>query len=225
MRGPSSVNKENLYPMTSRSRYFLAATALAGIATYTGMTLIVTGPSNPIKVALAPAITSLYSPYFLQNWQLFAPDPMAQERGILARMKCANGSRTEFQDITSELVAELQDTRLFPSREHRIISNGIARRFETDEVVQRIIDKDTDTEQQDLVDDYARELDQRNVTASEALLAEYASRKMDLYQCPDGADAIQVRYVFHDYPGWSQRRDWDTQGEITTIDSEWVRAS
>lgn len=210
--------------MKNHLRYVLAALVLISVGVYACLTLIVTGPANPIKIAAAPTITSLYSPYFLQNWQLFAPDPLAQERGILAQMRCADGTETEFQDITTGLVTELQSTRLFPSREHRIITNAIARRFETDEVVQRLIDKDTAIEQRDSVDQYAEELNDRNVRASEALLAEYATRKMDVSACGGAFDNVRVRYVFHDYPGWSDRRDWDTQGEITTIDSEWINA-
>ncbi|MFJ7751719.1 DUF5819 family protein [Arthrobacter sp. NPDC097144] len=210
--------------MKFRPRYLLAAAALTGVAAYTGMTLVVTGPSNPIKVALAPRITSLYSPYFSQNWQLFAPDPLAQERGLLAQMRCGNGTETAYEDITSNLVAELQGTRLFPSREHRIISNGISRRFETDEVVQKIIDKDVTSDQAEEVNEYARELSDRNVAASEALLAEYAARRLDVNKCPGDVDSVRVRYVFHDYPGWSQRRDWDAEGVVTTIDSEWINA-
>ncbi|WP_187393391.1 DUF5819 family protein [Arthrobacter echini] len=210
--------------MKNYLRYVLAALALTGVCVYACLTLIVTGPANPIKVAAAPTITSLYSPYFLQNWQLFAPDPLAQERGILAQMRCADGAETEFQDLTTQLVTELQSTRLFSSREHRIITNAIARRFETDEVVQKLIDKDTAIEQRESVDQYAEELNDRNVRASETLLAEYATRKLDTSACEGVFDAVRVRYVFHDYPGWSERQDWTTQGEITTIDSEWVNA-
>ncbi|MBG6181398.1 DUF5819 family protein [Arthrobacter sp. CAN_A1] len=210
--------------MNNRMRYVMAAAVLTAVVVYACLTLIVTGPSNPIKVAAAPTITSLYSPYFLQNWQLFAPDPLAQERGILAQMRCADGVETDFQDITTVLVTELQSTRLFPSREHRVITNAISRRFETDEVVQRLIDKDTEIEQQESVDKYADELSARNVRASEALLAEYAARKLNTSECGGAFNAVRVRYVIHDYPGWSDRRDWDAQGQITTIDSEWVNA-
>lgn len=207
--------------MNFRFRRLTAAIALMGAGVYATLTLITTGPSNPIKIAVSPGINSMYTPYFLQNWQLFAPDPLAQERGILVQARCSDGDETQFEDITTDLVTDLQSTRFFPSREHRVITTAIARRFETDEVVKKILDKDSTKSGREDVDRYAQDLNERNVRASEQILAEYAMRKINPSTCDGDMESIRVRYVLHDYPGWSDRRNWEKQGNIITIDSGW----
>jgi hypothetical protein len=35
-------------------------------------------------------------------------------------------------------------------------------------------------------------------------------------------ERVQLRYVFHAFPGWSSRDDLSTRGDITYTDSDWV---
>ncbi|WP_406467467.1 DUF5819 family protein [Streptomyces sp. NBC_01594] len=69
------------------------------------------------------------NPYFAQNWMLFAPDPLADDRGILARAKCADGRVTEYYDVTSPYIHAAQDSRFFPLMPYEKSSREDAARF------------------------------------------------------------------------------------------------
>ncbi|MFD1831172.1 DUF5819 family protein [Streptomyces desertarenae] len=69
---------------------------------------------------------------------LFAPDPITDDRGILARAKCSDGTVTDFYDVTYPHIKAAQDSRFFPSRMSRLVTNGLQAINNSDELLNRI---------------------------------------------------------------------------------------
>ena len=98
-------------------------------------------PINPVSVRLRGPISHYIEPLFYQNWQLFAPDPLDSERGLLLRVRVREGSNdiqtTDFFDITSPKIASLHATRLFPGLRNRIVSSILSTIHHRDPVLLR----------------------------------------------------------------------------------------
>jgi hypothetical protein len=95
----------------------LAGGLAAALAMHFLVTALFVGPLNPIKLAWGDEITSYMTPYFEQNWSLFAPDPISEERGMLVRARVTddNGTvrTTEFADITNPPIKAFTTTGSF----------------------------------------------------------------------------------------------------------------
>lgn len=208
-----------------RHRWRGAATVLSlGVVTlFVGSALLLAGPTTPLTFRFAGPVSAVMLPHFPQNWSLFAPDPLSEERGFAARFLCRDGSRTEFDDITTEVITALQQQRVFPSRESRIIGNGILERFKEDPVLKEIR---AEGDERVLGSTTAEEITAEETEAQERaqlVLARYSVAVRPNACDSDAVDAVELRYVFHVLPGWSSRRDLSARGDVTYFDSGWTR--
>ncbi|MDM7884502.1 DUF5819 family protein [Curtobacterium sp. RHCKG23] len=195
-----------------KERLCSAASVLV-VCTYAVLALVLAGPVTPISFALAP-VAHRIEPWFSQSWQLFAPDPISEERGVLARVMCGRRA-TGFVDITTPGISRSNSRRVFPSRESRVISNLLVQRFMEDPVSERLAEKNIERPRQ--LDDEA----QRAQDEAEQLLARYAAQRID---CAKGSHptAVQLRYVFHRFPGWSRRTAPDSPEHTRVEESQWI---
>ncbi|WP_010205521.1 DUF5819 family protein [Salinibacterium sp. PAMC 21357] len=212
---------------SSFMRVVLSALGLTFVSAFLGSALVMAGPTTPLTFPALGVVASVMQPHFIQNWSLFAPDPISEERGIAARYRCESGDVTEYVDVTTRVIQEVQRDRFFPSRESRIISNGILERFAEDPMLRALRDS---TDHTVLNSPAAIEIivaEESGRDAAELMLARYAIAISDEGTC-DAANgmpavgAVQLRYVFHAFPGWSQRHDLRSQGDVTFTDSGWI---
>lgn len=223
--------------MFSRSRvarYLALAVSGATLVVYPLSALVLAGPKTPITFRLYPTVASYMHPFFPQNWNLFAPDPISEERGALARYRCGGEQEpSAWSNITERGVDKVQGSRLFPSRESRIVSNAIITRFREDDVLLRLdkrrgaeADADAATPgaapDDDPVVAELRKASQREKDDIDRVLARYASERGGALCDGRAAHQVQIRYVFHKFPGWSSRHDLSTTGEIETYDTNWI---
>ena len=91
---------------------------------HTAMTFLHVAPVNPVSVAASPVVTSWIYPYFQQNWQLFAPDPVSSDSGVLAQGRVsADGDPTGYVDLSSPtLEARLHNP--IPNRLSYVVSGA-----------------------------------------------------------------------------------------------------
>lgn len=226
----------------SRARHVRRSVAV-GVALfvatgYVASALVLAGPKTPITFRLHPVVASYMHPHFPQNWNLFAPDPVNEERGLLARFRCRSGEVTGWANVTTRGVERVQATRLFPSRESRVVSNGLIMRFREDDILARVDPGDRAGVDQpgpsgtdgpvvgapaESTLDPLRDALSEDRAAVERVLARYAVARAS-ERCTSAAVAeVQLRYVFHAFPGWSAREDLEAIGRVDTIDSGWVR--
>ena len=207
--------------------HFLVGLAGLLAAGYLGSAAILAGPNTPVKLQLDPVISSYMHPHFPQGWQLFAPDPVSDERGIIAKGRCASGKETSYLDVTTPVIEELQDRHPFPSRESRIISNGIVDLFGQPKIIEELESREESLSikdrrgLQDLVDAMRVEQDERSMITKRALARFSAVRLQEV--CEGRVDSVQLRYVIHKFPGWTDRTDMKKRGEISYVDSEWIK--
>lgn len=197
---------------TAMNRTVLAACGLTPVAAFGLMAMILAGPLTPIKFDVGGA-ASMLNPYFSQNWQLFAPDPVSDERGVIARFEC-DGEATSWTDITSRAIARTQASRFFPPRESRIVSNAVLQRFAQDDLTKRLSEK------------HKAELappERRLRHEAEQVLARYAALTAGCGREAQQPTAVQLRYVTKPLPPWSQRGTASRGASLSTFDSEWIQ--
>jgi hypothetical protein len=72
-------------------------------------------PSNPISLSMSDAVSAYVNPLFTQNWNFFAPTPIASDIIVKARAKaCGRGKcqATPWLDISDPLIAKIRENRL-----------------------------------------------------------------------------------------------------------------
>jgi hypothetical protein len=192
----------------------MAAVGLAVTGMFGACALVLAGPVTPIKFDVG-SVASLLSPHLSQNWQLFAPDPISDERGVVARIRCEGRGETAWTDISSSAIARTQSSRLFPDRESRIVSNALVERFAQDDIGKRLEANGKKN---------LAPTDERAQRRAERVLARYAAH---LVRCPslepdEEASAVQLRYVVQPLAPWSKRNENPARVDPRTTDSEWI---
>lgn len=226
-----------------------AAVAVVGVVgvAYAASALVTAGPITPLSLELVPVASRLTEPYLVQNWQLFAPDPISEERGAVARVRCTDGTVTEFEDITTEHIDAIHASRFFPSRQSRLVSNSMFNIFLQDpylaryrEALDGIVEDGVAGEPgaapadgEPSAEPSAEQLDALTAVTPEELelreqgqqvLANVAAWSL-AERCPDGVEAAQLRYVLHRFPRWSERHRWDEMGDVEILESTWQPVS
>ena len=200
---------------------------------HTLMTIVHVAPINPISIAVDPAVSAYMLPFFQQNWQLFAPEPINSENGILVRaaVRTDDGSETitEFYDLTSPTIQAIYASRLFPPRRTRLIVNIQQLLGYRDPLAQRL--RETLSGDQDLSEDelYNAQLEVFPLTPGEQATHDLAFEMLHsmaieaaMSQWGEGVTAIQVRLTTNRFPPFSERGSDERVGELTIADSTWL---
>lgn len=177
-------------------------------------------PLSPVKLRYYEAVTNYLHPYFTQNWMLFAPDPLTDDRGILARARCENGSVTPYYDVTTQAIKSAQGSRFFPPRTSRLVSSTLQQLNQSDPVLNRI--RETEKEKKSPV---LPLLPVERISRDEAtnFLARYSLTKMPPQVCAGRTESVQVRVYYHKMPPWSQRHQSAAHGKVSAQDLKWTK--
>src|SRR4051794_17762784 len=87
-------NKENLMrSLLRRALKLLPGVLVMVLSIHFGMTLVYLMPLNPIVLRVAPVVDGYMVPWFVQDWHLFAPNPINETHMLLVscRLQKANG--------------------------------------------------------------------------------------------------------------------------------------
>lgn len=176
-------------------------------------------PLSPAKLVYGDWVAEYLDPYFSQNWQLFAPTPVSDDRGILARATCADGSVSQYYDVSARGVEKAQSSRFFPSREVRVVSAHLQNITSSEEILRRVRQKQTNDKKPVLPP-----LPYEKATEAEAVkgLSRYAYDQMPA-ACNGKAVKVQVRMYVHELPPWSKRRDSSAEGKVLVKDFAWQK--
>jgi hypothetical protein len=219
-----------------RHRRYQRAALLAGAALLGAHFFIAAfsqAPLSPAKIKMHGVISGYLQPYFTQNWSLFAPNPLQNDEGIIARAKCADGAVTDYYDVTGPLIKETQGDRFFPSRTVRLVSNGIQQLNESDDLLLRLRQKQESKDSEEPKAKDAKRKPDIPLTSYEKRLrkdAEWYLSRFALTQmpgvCPDGRGptAIQPRMYVKKLPPWSQRNNSKAKSTLDLYDLPWKKA-
>lgn len=178
-------------------------------------------PLTPMKLRYYRYAAGYLEPYFSQNWMLFAPDPLSDNRGILARATCADGSTTDFYDVTTQYVEKAQQSRFFPSRMSRLVTSSVQQLNGGDPVLARLRESQKDEKKKELP-----------LTPYEKTSREEAVRFLSRYSltqipavCGGTPAKVQIRLYIQQLPPWSKRHDPKAEEKVDVQDMEWVEVA
>ncbi|TXS55815.1 DUF5819 family protein [Streptomyces sp. t39] len=202
---------------TTRRAALLIGGALLGV--HMTLAALSQAPLSPAKLVYGDRVAAYLDPYFSQNWQLFAPTPMSDDRGILARATCRDGSVSAYYDVSAAALEKVQSSRFFPSRDVRIVSAALQNVTSSEELLRRLRQQQTNDKKPVLPP-----LPYEKVTEKEAVktLARYAWDRMPA-ACDGRPERIQVRMYVRELPPWSRRNDPSAEDEVMVKDFDWVK--
>ncbi len=177
-------------------------------------------PLNPVKVKYYDRVNHVTQPYLAQNWMLFAPNPLADDRGILARAKCQDGSVTGFYDVTHAYVKQTQADRFFPSRIDRLVTGTITQLDNGDPILQRLRDSEKEKKKPEIP---LLPFEKTSREQAEIFMSRYSLTQMPS-ACGGTPAAMQVRVYVHEFPPWSKRKDHTAKGTTNYLDLSWKEA-
>ncbi|MFI5867318.1 DUF5819 family protein [Streptomyces sp. NPDC051546] len=179
-------------------------------------------PVTPLKLRYFPKAAAYLDPYFSQNWMLFAPNPLSDDRGVLARARCADRTETPYYDVTSKYVQSAQGSRFFPSRMSRLVTGNVQQLNGGDPVLARLREAEKAKDRPPLP-----LLPQEKVSQEQAqrFLARYARGQLPATVCAGRQVDIQLRMYVHTPPPWSKRNDHSAaEGTVEVYDFDWTKA-
>ncbi|MFD3804887.1 DUF5819 family protein [Streptomyces sp. NPDC058619] len=180
-------------------------------------------PLTPMKIRYYNKVATYLEPYSAQNWMLFAPDPLSENRGILARAQCRDGSVTSFYDVTAKYIAAAQSSRFFPSRMSRLVTGNMQQLSGSDAVLARLRESERTKNKAELP-----LMPHEKTSQQEALrfVSRYSLTQLPANTCGDGAppEQVQVRMYIQRLPPWSERHDPAAEGQVDAYDMEWMKA-
>ncbi|MFM9583095.1 DUF5819 family protein [Streptomyces caniscabiei] len=175
-------------------------------------------PLNPVKLRLYDETSSYLDPYFTQNWLLFAPDPLSDDRGVMARAKCANGVNSDYYDVTTPHIRAVQQDRFFPSRVSRLVTSSLQMVTDQDPVLDRLRSAEK-KKRKPVVPLTSYEKNARD--GAVRFLSRYALSQMP-HACDGDVKSLQVRMYVHELPEWSERDAPPRRAKVIVQDFRWV---
>ncbi|MBT2492804.1 hypothetical protein J7E96_30705 [Streptomyces sp. ISL-96] len=180
-------------------------------------------PLTPMKIRYFDEVAAYLEPYSAQNWMLFAPDPVSENRGILARARCRDGSVTSFHDVTTKYIAAAQSSRFFPPHMSRLVSGNMQQLSGSDPVLARLRESERAKKKTELP-----LMPYEKTSQDEALrfVSRYALTQLPARVCGDDAppEQVQVRMYIEKLPPWSQRHNPAAEGKLDAYDMDWLKA-
>jgi uncharacterized protein DUF5819 len=200
----------------------------AALLLHFGITCLYLTPLNPIKPALIPALEGYMSPFFTQQWGLFAPNPKVDTRLLLVACKVVNeqGQVEErpWSNMTAPFRALKQKYRLTPAdRLDRAQQVSVHMMYaKPDDLAQKLIDNPEDTpEYRKAVELIEQDRKTRKETGTR-LMARVASAECDRINGEGKTREVRVRLITIKSPPFSQRWSPNEDGETSRMDFDWL---
>lgn len=173
-------------------------------------------PTRSAYLRSVHVVEGYMRPFFVQTWSLFAPNPLAVDRGVLIRARVVTRAdtccrTTGFVDATTPELQERHENRFFGSRRPRVALSAISA-LATSNLRSRPRPRKGQR----------RAADGRAAVSALMLLQGYATA-VATGEWGSRVRAVQVRIVASEFPRFSQRHRSDHVGHVTFQDLPWVR--
>lgn len=192
------------------------------------MTLAYLTPLNPMKLYFQHVNLAYMQPFFSQNWQLFAPNPVHDTRVLMVscRIRDTDGKMitTEWSDISTPLREAFYENRLVPADRLERLQTGVTRViFGQDEVLVELQERrsEADNEFNKMVDELMQKEEQNKQEATE-VLNRIGSSHCDRLYGKDRTEEVRVRLAVLEFPRFSQRHLPNEEGELSYVLFDWA---
>lgn len=193
------------------------------------MTTLHAGPTSVLSLQVAPLTSRYMLPFFVQNWHLFAPNPINVDRGLLVRARLRDGAGntvvTPYYDLTTPAMHHVQTSRLLHSKGPHMISSAISSLKHVDPAAAALRQRLAQRRaaqcpppgcRSPRLTPHERAKRQEGLTLVRGLASAAA-----LQRWGRGVERIQVRVVTHEFPPYSQRSSSEL-GEVHHRDLAWM---
>lgn len=192
-----------------------------------GMTVAYLTPLNPAKLRVHHWITGYMQPFFIQNWHLFAPDPVKDTRVLMVscRLRQPDGTLTEtpWADISTPFRQARYLNRFTPAdRLDRPQSSAVHTIFNRDETLTTLQAHRTEeaSDYNEMVDELSK-ADERQREDGRLLLTRIGSAHCDRLYGVGTSEAVRVRIAVLRFPRFSERHKPDSEGDLSYILLDW----
>ncbi len=191
-------------------------------------TAIFLQPANPLRDRLYPLTSAYLGEYFMQNWRLFAPEPMEPSKRfwVSCRIEDRSGKviATEPQDISAPHYAALHATRLSPSQ--RLLRAQLYPLTfvhpPTDEFVDALIDfRDESDPKLRAIGEAVAKAQQTAREDGLDTLARVASVECARRYPAARTTSVGILYSHEKAPPFSKRNEPRTVGKVERLDYGW----
>lgn len=197
------------------------AAAICISVLYVASTFLYLSPPNPLTLHLWPIIRKAHQPFFVQNWHLFAPNPI--RTNLVLTVRCRVGDAvTPWREPFTPMLARHHQNRITPlGKVIRIPGNAmrLALGWSSDEW-RPLICKRVRNDPACRGDDPAG---RRQRAMGQFLLHRMASAACDDIVGPGRATVIQERILIHEPPPWSRRFMPAEAGSTKYVELPWAR--
>lgn len=192
------------------------------IALHFTATFLWNAPTNPIRESVASEVSGYMRPFFVQNWSLFAPNPINAEDELLVRAQVTDPQTGEVEVTPWRYPTRLEWTLVHhspaPSRASRLSSN-LHRRLNS-------AWNDLSDEQQDILSSHYAQMDDWRPLADDLIAAQGGETSADVATAVradrvatgyatqfakaiwgDGVVAVQVQLRRTPVPRWDERME------------------
>lgn len=216
---------------TERVRKAILGSTGAGVFALLGFHFLMTGlhlqPDNPFRDQVYPVVDAYMSPYFTQNWRLFAPTPEEPSKhiAVVCRFRGAGLEDSPVIDVTAPHYEAMHKYRLSSSQ--RIVRGQVY------PLTLVHPPKDTALEAMAKLADSRKPEDRELAAALEAAQVDNQQRGMKVLgrvasaECqrryPDlPISEVQLLYFHETAPKFSQRNDREARGEVVKLNYGWL---
>ena len=176
-------------------------------------------PLNPVQAKGVQFINGYMHPLFIQNWQLFAPNPLSDNFYVFLKAQYSNGEESEWYDLSSQSYKTNQERRISPNnRLVRIGTTAFLQSVRKDETLEQLKGKISDEELIALEEE-------RGITKfqEQGIDFLYSYAKPYVSKLPNSGDIekISIRVLIEEAIPYSKKDNPEAQPERTHITFDW----
>jgi hypothetical protein len=166
-----------------------------------GMTALYLAPPNPVKQAWFEPMMKYMDPLFMQNWKLFAPNPVSQHQNICVKAKWKDPEtgqikETPWRDVSWPLIAHIQ--------RDRFSNDGRLYRFQYTAIT------------------WFTDKDQNRKVKGEQMLERVAANAIRDFPQRTHVLQVKVRIVTNVFPRFYERYKPDRKGTFYYRETDWM---
>lgn len=206
----------------------LSALLPAVLSVHFAITLVYLMPLNPITLHIAPLVERYMAPWFVQNWRLFAPNPINETRMLLVacRVQQADGTTVEtaWVDVSTPLWdAQARQRFSVAAWLDRSQAHAVELYFDRNEVLIALERQRTPEDSAvNRLADTIRTAEGARHTLATRVLARLGSVYCDRWYGTGRTVATRVSLAVLRFPRFSQRQLPDTDGEMRFYPFAWM---
>jgi hypothetical protein len=219
-----------MHPVPRLTLALLPALLASALALHFALTLAYLTPLNPLKLAFHQSVSAYMQPFFVQNWHLFAPDPVRETHvlTVACRLRQPDGTLTEtgWVDVSSPFRRARQANRFTPAdRMDRPQASAMHTLVSRDETLLLLQKHRRDDEPDPAFDLLLEELgrgESRQREEALTLINRIASAHCDYLHGPGRTTDVRPRIVVLRFPRFSERHRPDADGQLTYHLLDWA---